>query len=187
MWEELIFRLVLEIFLELLNTFYTLRRRSPALYNSIMKVCLTDIPRQKKVHIHFQAKMDTCESISWEGQSQGSVRWASVQEFLNIQQWLWKTAFCFLLSSLANITTPIPYPSASSSTPGFINWSPRLWCTSLLQERRGRRRKKATGRNRLMCETCQQCCSDWSRGVCKNTFYSSSCSLWQSQLRENEG
>ena len=107
MWEELIFRLVLEIFLELLNTFYTLRRRSPALYNSIMKVCLTDIPRQKKVHIHFQAKMDTCEFISWEGQSQGSVRWASVQEFLNIQQWLWKTAFCFLLSSLANIMTPI--------------------------------------------------------------------------------
>ena len=124
----------------------------------------------KKVHIHFQAKMDTCEFISWEGQSQGSVRWASVQEREPVSEYpsmIMEDSFLLSALILGKHHDPNPYPSASSTTPGFVTWSRRLWCTSLLQERRGRRRKKATGRNRLMCEACQQCCSDWSRGVCK--------------------
>ena len=48
----------------------------------------------------------------YHGKGSHRDRWGKHQskrenQFLNIHQWLWKTAFCFLLSSLANITTPI--------------------------------------------------------------------------------
>ena len=145
----------------------------------LLKFWLTDIPRPKKSTFTFRRRWTYANLYHGKGSHRD--RWGKHQskrenQFLNIHRepvseypsMIMENGFLLSALILGKHHDPNPYPSASSSTPGFVTWSHRLLCTSLLRERRGRRRKKATGRNRSMCETCQQCCSDWSRaGVCK--------------------